>query len=102
MIRKFNEMYNSNSLPLERLEEILNTADKTQLKELLIEEIQKAYYAGFEYAWTQGKIVHTTNDERRKRENRLFNNEQKLRFEEYLSKGMNYKSGSTLYDPWKD
>ena len=101
MIKKFNEMYTNGSSPVERLEKILAITDKSQIKDLIIEEIQKAYNAGFEYAWTQGKIVHTTNDERRERENRLFSNEQKLRFEEYLSKGTNYKSGSTLYDPWK-
>jgi hypothetical protein len=96
MIKKFNEMYNSSSSPVERLDEILSVDDKSQIKDLIIEEIQKAYNAGFDYAWTQGKIVHTTNVERRERETRLFDNEQKLRFEEYLSKGINDKSGRTL------
>ena len=102
MIKRFNEMYSSNSSPVERLDKILDITDKSQIKDLIIEEIQKAYYAGFEYAWTQGKNVHTLNDVRREREQRLFDNEQKLRFDEYLGKGSNYKSGNTLYDPWKN
>ncbi len=102
MIKRFNEMYNSNSSPTERLDKILAITDKSQIKDLIIEEIQKAYYAGFEYAWDKGSIVNIKNDERRERESRLFDNEQKLRFEEYLIKGLNYKSGRTLYDPWKN
>ena len=102
MIKRFNEMYNNNSSPMERLDKILTITDKSQIKDLIIEELQKAYYAGFEYAWNKGANVHITNDERREREGRLFSNEQKLRYEEYLNKGTNYRSGNTLYDPWKN
>ena len=102
MIKRFNEMFNSNSSPTERLDKILSITDESQIKNLIIEEIQKAYYAGFEYAWNKGSNVHITNTERREREQRLLDNEQKLRFDEYLNKGVNNKSGGTLYDPWKD
>jgi len=103
MIKKFNEMFDvGKSLPVDRIDKILSITDKSQVKDLIIEEIQKAYYSGFEYAWTQGKNVNIMNIDRREREQRLFHNEQKLRFEEYLAKGGNYRSGSTLYDPWKN
>jgi len=50
MIKKFNEMFDvGKSSTIDRLDKILNIIDKSQVKDLIIEEIQKAYYAGFEY-----------------------------------------------------
>jgi hypothetical protein len=99
MVKKFNEMF-ENSLD-KRIDDLLkSTDDLTSVKKNIMDEIKNAYKVGFEYAWTQGKNIHTTNQERREREQRQFNNEIELRFEEFSKTGKNYKSGSLLYqDP---
>lgn len=99
MVKKFNEMF-ENTLD-KRIEDLLKSTDDLEsLKESILEEIKNAYKVGFEYAWTQGKITHTVNQERREREQRQFTNEIELRFEEYTKTGKNYKSGSLSYkDP---
>ena len=65
-----------------------------------MEEIKNAYCKGFEYAWTQGKIIHTINQERMVRERRQYDNELRLRLDEFITEGKNYKNGNLLYiDP---
>lgn len=96
MVKKYNEMFDGASIE-KKLEEILKS-DETAKYDLIMDEIKNAYRKGFEYAWTQGKNVHTTNQERREREQRQYTNEMQLRLDEFIKTGKNYKSGSLLYN----
>ena len=98
MLRKFNEMFGTDSDIEKRIEEILLSIDDKKLaKELILEEIKNAYKSAFDYAWTKGNINFVANTERRKQESLELKGEMDLRLKEYLNTGENVKSGYLLY-----